>query len=109
MKKTLMTVAALITVIGAAFAAGNGTAKERVKVVPSSGNVYRVLYDADEESIVKVRVKDADGNLVYADRIKTKEGFMKPYNLTELKPGQYTIVLTDKFGQFEQAVKVAAR
>lgn len=108
MKKLTMTVAVLVTVIGTAFATGNGSKKVRTNVIPSSSSVFKVIYANEEQAVVKIRVKDEAGHLIHTDRIKSVGGFMKPYNLSNLEAGAYSLEITDQYGTVKEEVLVKA-
>lgn len=109
MKRLTLTAAALITVIGAAFASGNGTESVRASVMPFSETRYKVFYTAAEADVVKIRIRNAAGDLVRMDRIKNEGGFVKPYDLSQLDKGTYTFELTDQHGVITKDVEVSEK
>lgn len=104
MKKITATLIVLITVIGAAFASGDLRKEDRATIVSSKAGIYRVIYDAEGESVVKVLITDEKGRILRNDRIKSKDGFMRPYNFEKLADGTYTIVLSDRYGKISKEV-----
>lgn len=101
-----MTAAVLITVIGAALASGDGKMESRAAVLSLEEGTYRVIYGAKEDAVVKITITDAEGHVLRTDRIKSKGGFMKPYNLEKLEEGTYSIQLRDEYGEFTHEVKI---
>lgn len=106
MKNLTMTVAVLLTVLSTAFASGNEITKNRATVVAGNNETYKVLYTNDESVIVKIRIRDENGKLLKMDRIKSKGGFMQPYNFSELENGTYFIELSDPQGIVSEKVEL---
>lgn len=101
-----MTLAVIITVMGTAFANGNGAKKDRAAIIPGNDITFKVLYDIDEPTVVRIKIKDENGALVRTDKIKNTEGFMQRYNFSSLKEGKYVVELSDKYGVVSQEVEV---
>lgn len=106
MKKFTLTAAVLLMIISTAFASGDGKAEKRATIYSLQKDTYRVIYGAKDEAIVKIKITDEQGNVLREDRVKSKGGFMKPYNFKKLSDGTYTIKLTDEYGEITQQVKV---
>jgi len=106
MRKLTMTVAVLLTVMSIAFASTGDTKSNRATVVKMKDNTYKVFYTSKEPSVVKIRLRDEKGHFIQTDRIKSEDGFMKPYDLTALKDGNYYFELIDQYGRLSKEVKI---
>ena len=106
MKRLTMTLAVIVTVMGTAFASGNGSKKERAAIIPGDDVTYKVLYENEEPTMVRVKIKDDRGELVRADKFKSTNGFMQRYDLSALEEGTYFVELRDKYGVITEKVVI---
>ncbi|MEQ8240971.1 MAG: hypothetical protein RIA69_17270 [Cyclobacteriaceae bacterium] len=106
MKKLTMTVAMFITVMSAAIGSGNGSKSVRANVIPAKDQVYKIIYTAKETNIVKVRVRNEEGQVIRTDRVKNDGGFILPYNMSSLEDGKYVVEITDKLGTISESVEI---
>lgn len=109
MKRILMTLAVIVTVMGTALATGNGSKKDRAAIIPGNGETYKVLYENNEPTIVRVKITDETGTLIRTDKFKSTEGFMQRYDLSSLKEGKYLVELRDKYGVVSEEVEVKSQ
>ena len=99
MKTSTTILAALFTVISLGAMATNPSHNEPVvKILPNEeAGFLKLLYVNNEKKHVKVAFYGEDG-MIIKDRIKASKfdgGFVKKYDLTELKPGKYWVQITD--------------
>lgn len=86
-----------LTVLSIAALAGEkekDAKKSSVRVVIHS-ETCKLIYAKKLQAKVGVKIFDEGGRLVFAERIASEEGFIRPYNFSELNHGEYTIVITD--------------
>lgn len=76
----------------------NEETQKRVSVVAKGDNVYRLIYKGDSECNVRVAIYNSRHQLVYIERLRLDQGFIRPYNFTGLEYGQYTIEVKDALG-----------
>lgn len=107
MKKTFLTVAFLITVMTATLASGDSSSTARAHVIPAPNDRFKVLYTAPDVTVVNIKLWDERGHLLRYDRIKSKGGFLKPYDFSSVEKGTYFIELIDKYGVLKEQVEVA--
>lgn len=99
MKKNLMWVAAVLTSLSAmAGTIGDGPQDERIAIIPKGENVFGVVYKSDSKNKVKVSIYDSKNQLVFTERMGKSDGFLRPYNFSELSHGWYTIEVEDENG-----------
>jgi asparagine N-glycosylation enzyme membrane subunit Stt3 len=101
---------ALVGVLFSTLVFANGTdepaiAKASVAVSNSAGSsLFKVFYQAGLKSDVKISILDKSGNLIFTEKIKSTDGFLRPYNFENLKWGEYEIVIESNDGKKSQAV-----
>lgn len=71
------------------------------------GKMVKVFYKALKPGNVKVTIFDASGKEVFSESFKRTDGFMRPYNFSDLQEGDYTIALED--GNRKEMEKVSYR
>ncbi len=103
MKKMIMILLALVTV-GCVVSFGGTKGPESHMAVVKTGEIIKVIYESSVSSLVKVTISDQDGNEVFAEKVASNEGFIRPYNLSLLPKGDYKISLTDKDGEYSEKV-----
>ncbi|WP_421876134.1 hypothetical protein [Marinoscillum sp.] len=106
MKRLTLTAAVIVTVMTTALASGNGSKKERAAIIPGNDVTYKVLYQNDEPTVVRIKIKNDQGELIRADKFKSIEGFMQRYDLSSLKEGTYFVELRDKYGVVSEKVQI---
>lgn len=72
--------------------------------VVKKGSVYKVFYKNEKPSKVTVKIYNDKGKAIYMDAIGKVDGFVRPYNLSALKTGEYTIEVADESGKHLEKV-----
>jgi hypothetical protein len=103
MKKMIMILLALVT-WGCVVSFGGTKGPESHMAVVKTGEIIKVIYESPVSSQVKVTISDADGNEVFAEKVESAEGFIRPYNFSLLPKGDYTISLADKNGEYSENI-----
>jgi len=103
MKKMISILLALVTV-GCVVSFGGTKGPESRLAVIKTGEIIKVIYDGPSSSMVKVTILDADGNEVFAEKVPSDEGFIRPYNFSQMPKADYTICVTDKAGELSETV-----
>jgi hypothetical protein len=85
------------------FAGGTGeenaSVASGVAVVRKGANTFKIFYKTAKAGNVKVAILDSKNRIVFQEHIKTADGFVRPYNFTNLEEGEYTVEITDSFGK----------
>ena len=102
MQLKITTFAIALTLISALSMAN---APSNIKIVPASGNVFTLYYAAAPTGLVKVSIVDSRNKILFTENILKTNAFTRPYNFSELSPGEYKIIVEDKSGRQEQIVK----
>lgn len=111
MKKfNLLFVGVLVSTL--AFANGTVEPTESAStsaVTNSNGSsVFKLYYKGEKKGLVKVSIQNEQGKIVFSESINSKNGFVRPYNFSELGVGAYTIFIEDAQGIQKQQVTYAA-
>lgn len=105
MKKTL-SILLLLTVISSVVFANridnSGTATGAVVV--KEGAIFKLYYWPVEQMDVKISIYDATDKIVFSEVLKKAEGFVRPYNFSNLPEGNYTIEIVDNSGRHTESV-----
>jgi hypothetical protein len=73
-----------------------GSSVAVIKVEGSS--LFKLLYRSDKAQSVKISLLDEKGNSIFHETLKNKNGFVRPYNLSGIDEGHYTIQVQDENG-----------
>ena len=100
-------VAASITSVWAVEVNKELTSTAVMTVVPAKfAGVFKVVYKADYSGKIKLSIINASGELMHVENFKQNGGFILPVNLSQLKDGEYSIVIEDQFGKQMEKVKL---
>jgi hypothetical protein len=76
-----------------------------VVVVNSNGSsLFKLYYKSGKPQKVKISLIDEKGNSIYSEMLKTKKGFVRPYNLDGVNEGHYAIRVEDETGTVEKKI-----
>lgn len=109
MKKTLSFLAALMMISSLILAADSPRSKPGTAVV-KNGATYKLYYNGSQQMDVAISIRNADDQIVFREVLKHVDGFVRPYNFSDLSEGEYTIEIRDDNGlkiekiRYEKAV-----
>jgi hypothetical protein len=110
MKKILVMFAALIMISGVTFAGEAPLLSTADMSVSLIDQVVKVRYRSDKAGKVKVSIYcNATGKEVFSEQIKKQANFIRPYNLSGLPYGEYSIVLEDEAGRAVERVNYSKK
>lgn len=100
MKKTLSVLVVLMVISSVVFArrADNPGAAAGMAVV-KNGTTFKLYYKGTQQMDVKVSIFDATNKIVFTEVLRKVEGFVRPYNFSNLPEGVYSIEIADKDGR----------
>ena len=100
MKKTLSILAA-ITIFSTALFANNIDNPNAATgmAIMKNGTTVKLFYKGTKQADVKVSIYNAANTLVYSETIKNVDGFVRPYNFTNVEEGEYSIELLGENGR----------
>jgi len=101
--KTKVIIAALLTVISSASFATGEEKKEKkasatVEVTRQNAHVFNLTYKGSNNDKVEVSIYNENNKVVFSEIIKKYDAFNRPYNLSKLPEGLYTVKVTDTNG-----------
>ena len=82
----------LLTILligGITFA--NAFENPNTMAVLENGSTFRLLYKGMKPSDVKVLILNDENQIVFSEKIKSTDGFARPYNFSNLPEGHYSI------------------
>jgi len=99
MNKTLSFFAALVLITSSAFA----TAPEPASGISvlRKGELFKLLYKGEKYTDVKVFILNQDNEVIFTEKIRGTDGFIRPYNFSNLPQGSYSFELIDNLGNRE--------
>jgi hypothetical protein len=65
----------------------------------SGSTLYKLHYQSTKTQNVKVSLLDEKGNMVFQEKIRKTDRFIRPYNFKDLERGEYTIQVEDENGK----------
>jgi hypothetical protein len=104
MKQTISILLLLVTISSVSFAsrAENPTLGTAVL---QNGSTVKLLYRGHQFSDVKIQILNERNEIILTERLRNVDGFLRPYNFSELPGGEYSFVVTDASGS--QTEKIA--
>lgn len=118
MKKVVLLLSALMIMSTVLLAGGIDDPKvsSKVAVVKKDNEHINIIYKADKLSNVEVAIYNKRHELQFTEVIKRVDNFIRPYDLSKLDKGEYTIVvrqngeeLTEKINLEEEASSLLAQ
>jgi hypothetical protein len=98
MNKTLSFLAALLVVTSTAFAKSTDEPASGISVL-RKGELVKLLYKGEKHTDVKVYILNQDNEVIFTEKIKGTDGFIRPYNFSNLPEGNYSFELIDNLGR----------
>ncbi|UII23369.1 T9SS type A sorting domain-containing protein [Fulvivirga ligni] len=102
--KSMKLIAALLIVSSSAFATELDKTTVNVKM-SSDNDVYTLYYRGEDAKKVSVEIISPAGKIVFSESIKANGSFKRPYNLSELPAGNYTLKVTDHNGTTTETIQ----
>jgi hypothetical protein len=97
MKKSISILMLLVTISSVGFASRPKNPTTGAAVL-QNGSTIKLLYRAEQLSNVKIQILNEKNEIVLTERLKNVDGFLRPYNFSELPAGEYSFVVTDARG-----------
>ena len=97
MKRITNILTALLIVIGTVANANTldsvtaSTGNNTLRVRNTSQNLYKVIYRSNSAQTVKINLRDNKNRVLHSERVSTKTGFAKPFDLSLLPAGEYVV------------------
>ena len=104
MKNILRSVMIVCTMAVTSFA----TAASFTVAETSGSNVFKVQYQHGQKGKVEVSILNNKNETIFSEEIRTSGSFVRPYNFSNLPYGDYTIVVKDELGQYNEKVSYSA-
>lgn len=97
MKKTLSIFSLLTFVSSVVFAGGieDPKASSTMAMMKKDNKHIQIFYKGKSAANVQIAIYDSKNNLKYSEIVKNADGFSRPYDLSNLTAGEYTIEVKD--------------
>lgn len=108
MKKTFSIFVMLTMVSSVALAGGidNPKASSRMAIMQKDEDHIQLFYKSNKEATIEVSIYDADNKLTFTELIRKSDGFIRPYDLSAMQEGDYTVVVNDGSEKFVEKISV---
>lgn len=106
MKSTITLFAALVLMVGSAFATEGEEKKSKISVVKWKSQVHQLFYEGTDAK-VRVRVLDEEGMELWRGKIKNEKGFALPLNFKRQASGTYQVEVRDSNGTQVKEISVS--
>lgn len=103
MKRLTLLASALLVTVGTFASNGDKKVKEKEEsqtrvAIMQGREIMKLVYLNEAEDKVKVSIYDVEGKRLASKSIKSEDGFIQPFNFTQLEEGDYTFEITDNAG-----------
>jgi hypothetical protein len=71
-----------------------------------SGVAIKVFYTAKVSRYARVAVLDSKGNRVFHDIVRSRNGFIRSYNVSNLTSGEYVVRVSDSSGVYSHTFEI---
>lgn len=105
MKTKNVLLIALMAMSVSVLASVNEPGVSKVVVVTQKSGLFKVIYEGIKAGKVSMKITDSRGNVVFAETIKSVNGFIRPVNFAGMEPGVYNITITDENGAQVNTIK----
>ena len=99
MKKFLSLLGVLTVLVGVVNANVDKPKSPAGMAVVKSVSGFKLFYQGEKRGDVKVTIYNASGQVVHKETLRNIESFVRPYNLTSLSDGDYTVELIGEDGR----------
>ncbi len=108
MKKTFSIFVMLTIVSSVALAGGidNPKASSKMAIMQKDADHIQLFYKSNKEATIEVSIYDEDNKLTFTEFIRKSDGFIRPYDLSAMKEGDYTVVVNDGSEKFVEKISV---
>lgn len=105
MKKiTLLFASALVSVVALASEPAESSKRTGLAVVKKGEAVFQVFYQPESLSAVKISITDEAGKVLFTESYRKSDGFVRPFNFSEMSEGKYYLTVEDNAGKKEQVI-----
>jgi hypothetical protein len=97
MKKTFSIFVMLTIVSSVALAGGidNPKASSKIAIMQKDAEHIQLFYKNTKKATIEVSIYDMENKLLFNEVIRKSDGFSRPYDLSAMKKGEYTVVVID--------------
>jgi hypothetical protein len=106
--KKLVSVLVVLTIISSAAFAGriDDPANTSGVAVVKKGTTFRLYYKANESGNVRISILNDSKKVVFTETLYDIDGFVRPYNVSNLSEGVYTIEVAEHGKRHVETIEV---
>jgi len=110
MKTKIQLIAVLLTVLSSVAFANDGEKNTKkttsyVEVKKKDAHTFSLVYKSANAEKVNIRLMDENNRVVFSETIKKYDAFARPYNLSNLPEGEYTLEVIDANGKTTKRIQ----
>jgi hypothetical protein len=105
MKNIFLMLTAAVMVTFSAMASNKPGAESGVAVV-NNGTTLKLYYKGLSEGKVKVSIVNESGDIVFTETLRKTDGFVRPYNISTIPQGEYTVEVSDNNTSYSEKVVI---
>jgi len=105
--KKLLSILVMLILISSVVLAGedtNPSESSKNMAIVKCGDVVKVFYKKANAEKIKVTIYNDEDEAVFSEELKSKSGFVRPYNLASLPKGEYRVVMEGESEKREESV-----
>ena len=100
----LLTASALVSAFAFAIEPTYGSGTPGIAVIKKDESTFNLFYKPVSSTNVRVSILNEDGSEVFSESLKSKDGFVRPYNFSHLAEGKYTITVEGQDESHSQSI-----
>lgn len=110
MKTTTTLLLALILSVTQSFANGNESKKsQQIQLFEIENHQFRLIYPFADQEKITIKITNEQGKLLTKDQVKNDRGFLRKYDMSELKTGKYQMQIIGESGSYEKSFIIKDR
>ncbi len=97
----------MLTILSSVVFAGgidNPKASSKMAIMQKDADHIQLFYKNSKQATIEVSIFDADKKLLFSEVIRKSNGFIRPYDLSSMEKGEYTVVVNDGTEQFVEKI-----
>ncbi|WP_127123515.1 hypothetical protein [Chryseotalea sanaruensis] len=111
MKKTF-SIFVMLTIVSSVVLAGgidNPKASSKIAIMQKDADHIQLFYKNTKVTTIEVSIYDTENKLLFTEVIRKSDGFIRPYDLSAMKKGEYTVVVNDGTEEFVEKINTSNR
>jgi hypothetical protein len=102
----------MLTIVSSVVFAGgidNPKASSKIAIMQKDADHIQLFYKNTKVATIEVSIYDTENKLLFTEVIRKSDGFIRPYDLSAMKKGEYTVVVNDGTEEFVEKINTSNR